>query len=59
MRSKSNSDRPWYIYKCGVCRKLKHMTEFRHRRAPTGHLLTCRECQETERSGVQLSLNGK
>ena len=59
MRSKSNSDRPWYIHKCGICRELKHITEFRHRRAPTGHLLTCRECQEAERSGVPLSLIGK
>lgn len=59
MRRTSKSDRPWYIHECGVCRKLKHATEFRYRRAPTGHLLTCRECQEAERSGVPLLLNGK
>lgn len=49
MTGKAVLDRPWYLTQCRVCRQLKHILEFRIRKARPGELLRCRLCDEVVR----------
>jgi len=48
MRRTSSQDRPWYIKKCCICQKQKHVLEFRGRGVSPGKPPTCKECEESQ-----------
>ena len=54
MRKKRNSERNWFVRQCGMCKKVKHLLEFRRRSLLDNKNAMCKTCEGEPVNGMPI-----